>query len=148
MIAEGIERFCTTPILDIAKFIKLVAFSYIIGNGDLHGKNISILTSPITGRTELTPAYDLLSTLPYGDNRMALKFEGRDDNLKRSNFINFGERYGVRKIVIESMLDELCEGVTKRIPDIEEIGFAAKTEKHLVAVMKKRLNDCAISRTK
>lgn len=141
MIAEGIERFCTAPILEIAKFIKLVAFSYIIGNGDLHAKNVSIFTSPITGRTELTPAYDLLSTLPYGDDRLALKFEGRDDNLKRKDIINFGERYGVRRIATESMLNELCEGVLKRISDVGEVGFIVKIERHLVLMMKKRCRD-------
>lgn len=144
MIAGGIERFCTAPILEIAKFIRLVAFSYIIGNGDLHGKNISIFTLPVNGRTGLTPAYDLLSTLPYGDNRMALKFEGRDDNLKRSDFVNFGKRYGVRGIIIESIMDELYEGVTKRIPDIGEIGFASRIEKHLAMVIRKRCEDLRV----
>ena len=141
MIAEGIERFCTAPIIDIATFIQLVAFSYIIGNGDLHAKNVSILTSPITRRTELTPAYDLLSTLPYGDNRMALKFEGRDDNITRSDFLNFGKRHGVRRRVVESILDDLCEGSMKWVPALEEIGFHDTIRKHLAAVMTKRCED-------
>ena len=58
------------------------AYSYLIGNGDLHARNVSLLVQP-NGRIVLAPAYDLLSTVPYGDRRLALKVEGRDDNVKR-----------------------------------------------------------------
>lgn len=141
MIAEGIENFCSAPIIEIAKFIRLLIFSYIIGNGDLHAKNVSIYKSPANGRIELTPAYDLLSTIPYGDNRMALKLEGRDDNLKRNDFLKFGSRHGVREIVIESQLDELCEGILKQVQDVEKIGLTSKSTKHLIAIIIKRCND-------
>ena len=81
-IASGFQ-VCSTPIIEVGKFIRLHAYSYLIANGDLHAKNISVCISPDAERIELTPAYDLLSTLPYGEQRMALKLEGRDDNLKR-----------------------------------------------------------------
>lgn len=141
MIAEGIERFCTAPVIEIAKFIKLVAFSYLIANGDLHAKNVSICTSRATGRTALTPAYDLLSTLPYGDNRMAIKFEGRDDNLRRSDFVGFGGRHGIRKHAIESILDQLYEESSGRVERIGEIGFSDKVTKYLIMTMQRRRED-------
>ncbi|MCK4819057.1 HipA domain-containing protein, partial [bacterium] len=141
MIAEGIEKFCAAPIIEIAKFLKLIGFSYLIGNGDFHAKNVSIHTSCLTNRTELTPAYDLLSTLPYGDNRMALKFEGRDDNLKKSDFVTFGKRHGVNEGVVASMLNELCEKSFEWSKRVGEIGFSAKKTKHLTSVMLKRCSD-------
>ena len=141
MIAEGIERFCTAPIIEIEKFLRLIAFSYLIGNGDLHAKNVSIHTSCLTKRTELTPAYDLLSSLPYGDNLMALKFEGRDDNLKKSDFVSFGKRYGVNERIVESMLNELCEKSFKWSQKIGEIGLSDKKTDYLTSVMLKRCKD-------
>lgn len=141
MIAEGIEKFCSAPIIEIAKLLRLIAFSYLIGNGDLHAKNVSIYTSHLTNRTELTPAYDLLSTLPYGDNRMALKFEGRDDNLKRVDFVNFGKRHGVNEAVVESMLSELCEKAFEWSQKVGKIGLSTKKTKHLTSTMQKRCSD-------
>ncbi len=72
---------------------------------------------------------------------MALKFEGRDDNLKRSDFINFGARYGVRKRVVESMFSDLREGAMKWIPLLGEIGFNDKITKNLTATLTKRCED-------
>ena len=56
------------------EFMRRLVFSTLIGNGDMHIKNWSLIYPD--GRTPLlSPAYDLLSTLPYvpGDDT-ALKF--------------------------------------------------------------------------
>src|SRR5204862_415986 len=81
-LAAGVAELGSAPIVEVAKLVRLVAFSYLIANGDLHAKNVSLRTSHADGRIELTPAYDLVSTLPYGDRKMALALDGRDDNLK------------------------------------------------------------------
>ncbi|BBX27972.1 hypothetical protein GCM10009632_11580 [Mycolicibacterium alvei] len=46
-----------------AELLKTVVFSWRIGNGDLHGKNLSIYDPD--GVWQPTPAYDLLCTQPY-----------------------------------------------------------------------------------
>jgi serine/threonine-protein kinase HipA len=79
----------------------------LIANGDMHAKNVSVRT--LDGRTMLTPAYDLLSTLPYGDGKLALQLEGRDERLSRRHFTSFGERVGLRTAAVTQMLDRLCE---------------------------------------
>jgi serine/threonine-protein kinase HipA len=59
---------------DIAEFIRRLVFSTLIGNADMHLKNWSLIYRD--GRTPtLSPAYDLLSTIPYiADATMALKY--------------------------------------------------------------------------
>ena len=59
---------------DIAEFIRRLVFSTLIGNADMHLKNWSLIYAD--GRTPtLSPAYDLLSTIPYiADETMALKY--------------------------------------------------------------------------
>jgi serine/threonine-protein kinase HipA len=59
---------------DIAEFIRRLVFSTLIGNADMHLKNWSLIYKD--GRTPtLSPAYDLLSTIPYiPDEKMALKY--------------------------------------------------------------------------
>lgn len=47
-----------------------VIFNYLIGNADAHAKNLSVLVT--SQGLELAPFYDLLSVVPYGDERLAL----------------------------------------------------------------------------
>jgi serine/threonine-protein kinase HipA len=138
-IATGIKELATAPIVELAKLMKLFAFSYLIANGDLHAKNVSLRT--MQSRIELTPAYDLLSTLPYKDRTMALKLDGRDDNLKRTTFVKFGERFGVRPKATEAMLDQLCDVAPRWIAKLDEIGFSSPKTADLERVMKKRRDD-------
>jgi len=72
------------------EFVRRLVFSVLIGNGDMHLKNWSLLYPD--GRTPvLSPAYDYVATLPYlpGD-RLALNFGGsrslseiRPDQIRR-----------------------------------------------------------------
>jgi len=61
---------------DVVDMIRRVVFNAAIGNGDMHLKNWSLIYSD--GRTpKLSPAYDLVSTLPYPvDQDLALSFGG------------------------------------------------------------------------
>jgi serine/threonine-protein kinase HipA len=55
----------------IEDLLKAVTINALIGNGDGHAKNYSILHQP-TGTLTLAPLYDLLCTLYYGDGRLAM----------------------------------------------------------------------------
>lgn len=58
-----------------AEFIRRLVFSALIGNGDMHLKNWSLIY-PDRRSAALSPAYDLLSTIPYiaGEDTAALNF--------------------------------------------------------------------------
>ncbi|MEC4766728.1 HipA domain-containing protein [Halomonas sp. CUBES01] len=49
---------------DIAEFIRRLVFCVLIGNGDMHMKNWSLIY-PDRRNAALAPAYDLVSTIPY-----------------------------------------------------------------------------------
>lgn len=142
-IAEGIQEAAAAPVPDIANLLRLVAFSYAICNGDLHAKNVSLLADGPRGSLRLSPGYDLLSTLPYGDSKMALPFEGRDDNLRRAHFVAFGERFGVRPAATEAILDRLCAAASPWLDRLPEVGLSERKTRHLRATMEKRLRDLA-----
>ena len=61
---------------DVDEFVRRLVFSVVIGNGDMHLKNWSVL-HPRGGKTILSPAYDFVSTAPYlpGD-KLVLNFGG------------------------------------------------------------------------
>jgi serine/threonine-protein kinase HipA len=138
-VASAFE-LCSAPIVEVAKLLRVIAFSYLVGNGDLHGKNISLRTTA-SGRVEMTETYDLLSTLPYGDRSMALGMDGRDDNLKRRTFVEFGERFGVRKEATLAILDELVASLRGEIGHFGRIGLDERETRHLESTIKKRLAD-------
>src|SRR5690606_14941452 len=89
----------SAPAVERLKLLERMAFAYLIADGNQHGKNIAILTRD--SMTRLSPAYDVLSTLPYGDNHQALAIEGRDQDLRRSHFVALGARHGLRARAIE-----------------------------------------------
>lgn len=139
-IFEALE-VCAAPIPARLRLLELVAFSYLIGNGQLHGKNVSVLQTD--AGLALAPAYDLLSTLPYGDRQLALEFNGRTDDLSANDFFEVGGRFGVAPAAVRSMLDRL---VTKLAPfeaRLGEIGLDARQTKDLARTMAKRRADLA-----
>jgi serine/threonine-protein kinase HipA len=117
----------------VLRLVELVAFSFVIGNGDLHAKNISLLGGD--GALQLSPAYDLLSTRPYGDRQLALRLDGRNDKLRRTHFLEFGKRFGVAPRAIEARLERLTERVRPFIARVEMLELDAKRERQLVELM-------------
>ncbi len=137
-IAEAICQVCTAPTVEIMRLLQLYAFSYIIGNGDLHAKNISVLWGQAV---RLSPAYDLLSTLPYPlDRRMALKMDGRDDNFRSSYFVAFGRRFGIPDKATKSIIETLCHRAEPWIERIDDIGFEKKVAGHLKSGIAERIS--------
>ncbi|MBI4957625.1 MAG: HipA domain-containing protein [Myxococcales bacterium] len=132
---------CTAAIVAVGALVAQHAYAYVIANGDLHAKNISVLVSPDTGRVEMTPAYDLLSTLPYGDAHMALKVAGRDARLRRRHFVELGARHGVREAAVNAIIDRICDGVAPWIGRLEEIGLPPRATTQLRRTMTQRRDD-------
>lgn len=63
--------------------LQAVTLNLAIGNGDAHAKNFSLLHDR-SGTLRLAPLYDLLSTLIYGDDRLAMHI----DDVRRTNRVN------------------------------------------------------------
>lgn len=138
-IARGLEQWCDAPVVECLRLLELVAFSYLVGNGDLHAKNVSV--GGVSGSVQLSPAYDLLSSRPYKDLKLALEFEGRDDNLTRRDFIEFGKRFGVAQVAVEKRLNRVTAHAAPFIPRVKEIGYDARVTTQLSELMQKRLAD-------
>lgn len=71
-IAEVIWKECGPP--GIVEFIKRFVFNALIGNGDMHLKNWSLIYKD-KRKASLSPAYDFVSTILYlPEDRLALNF--------------------------------------------------------------------------
>ncbi len=97
--------------------IKLYAFSFIIGNGDLHGKNVSLMRGS-RGQWMPTPSYDLVSTLPYPQipSVMTLALvDSKTDGLRTDDFVEFGGRFGVPEAAIRKEMKVLASKVVTNL---------------------------------
>lgn len=104
--------------------LKLYVYSYLIGNGDLHAKNVSFLRDAKTGLWNLTPAYDLLSTLPYPqyDPSMCLALENEaKGRFTEADFVRFGARFGLPEKSIVSTVRKCAKGVMRLADEPEAV---------------------------
>lgn len=65
------------PGADVLSFVDRVVFNFIVGNGDAHGKNFSVLYHG--NKPRLAPVYDVICTTVYPAiaKKMAMKFDGK-----------------------------------------------------------------------
>jgi serine/threonine-protein kinase HipA len=119
--------------------LKAVVFSWLIGNGDLHGKNLSIYNPE--GVWQPTPAYDLLCTQPYTRWRdpMALNLYGRANRLTRADFVGAGERLGLRPRATTRMIDAVVDAAQDWPDRCDEIGFDERQTKLLAQMLIRRM---------
>jgi len=102
---------------DQINFIRILIFNFLTGNGDVHLKNISLLESA-DGDMLLSPSYDLMNTkLHINDPQIAMnlfkEMERTKQNLlataynyKIKDFIELGNRIGVRDRILQSIEKE------------------------------------------
>lgn len=138
-LAETCGRGGGSRLATLAELLKIVAFSWLIGNGDLHAKNLSIYNP--NGVWQPTPAYDLLCTQPYTGwkDPMALNLYGRANRLNRAHFIDAAERLGLRSRAATSIIDGLVEGAAHWPQRCGEIGFGDRTTELLADLLKSRI---------
>lgn len=102
-----ISKYSNYETIDKIKFYKLLLFSYIIGNTDMHLKNFSLYE--IENRYQLTPAYDLVPVLMvFNQEEMALTLNGKKKEITKNDFIKFGENIGIERRIILQINQEIC----------------------------------------
>ena len=105
----GILRDVAAPD-SLDRLLKAVTVNALIGNGDAHAKNFSLLHTE-DGALTLTPLYDLMCTLYYGDDRLAMYI----DNIHRANrltverIVNEAVRWGMSRERATEVVVDLLE---------------------------------------
>lgn len=72
-IVELLRTFSDRPNDDVQRFVDALAFNWLIGGTDTHGKNYSLLIGT-EGRSRLAPLYDIASILPYDFDLQRVRF--------------------------------------------------------------------------
>lgn len=125
-IARRIKDFVSPALVGQAleRFALMVAYSCSVGNGDAHRKNFSVLYRDPEGEVSLSPAYDIVSTLPYlARDTLALELGGTKEFPDRARLLKF-----VREVTGKSvqsgqrLLDQAGLGVNKALDETADYG--------------------------
>ena len=143
-LGNAVARSGGSGQLAIQQALEIAAFSYLIGNGDLHAKNLSMRVRS-DGVAELTPAYDLLCTQPYlkWRDRQALAFFGRDAKYSAQHLVDAADRLGSGKRAMHATLTRFADVVPTWIGRVGEIGFDDRDSERLARLLEHRLSELA-----
>lgn len=114
-IGKLIQQYVPASIPACERLFTLVVFNYIFSNGDAHLKNFSLIRNT-DGEYQLSPAYDLLSTVIHspGESDTALQLYDRDFDSTfyskygyygRVNFLELAKRLSILPKRAERILD-------------------------------------------
>lgn len=103
-------------------FLERVVFNFLVGNGDAHGKNFSVLYQG--RRCSLAPMYDIMSTTIYPEvgKRMAMKIDGEYSFkwMTTGKFLRMAKSQGLGEKVLLTILRRQCAKIRKVAPKLME----------------------------
>jgi len=106
----------------VAEFLRRLAFTVLIGNGDMHLKNWSVIY-PDKRTPDLSPAYDFVSTIPYvAGDRLGLSFGGSKslDAITLDQIRTFADKTGVATSAVIKEIVETTEKTFAAWHDLPE----------------------------
>lgn len=145
-VVVALAECCDARTVALRTLFQQLCFAWLTGNGDVHAKNLSILATE-EGEWRVSPAYDLPSTVPYGDNSLALSLDGRTRGIARRHLLALAEAVGLPTRAATRVLDDLID----RVVGIEEeirlgaLPFAQKATADLVAELRYRRRQASAS---
>ncbi len=116
-VARALRGLSTSPEEDLLILMKRVVFAWLIADGDMHLKNMAVLKTaepgdPAFRSVRLAPVYDTLTTRVFPrleHDRMALKLNGKDERLKRADFLAVSAIAGLRASDTNAAIDDVLE---------------------------------------
>ncbi|MFK5925461.1 MAG: type II toxin-antitoxin system HipA family toxin [Desulfuromusa sp.] len=106
----------SAPAVDGRQLLRWIAFNFLIGNADAHGKNLALLYDE-AGSVRLAPFYDLLCTTAYPelDQRMAMRLGGerRPDRLRRKHWERLAVELEISPRAVFGELENLTQAIDK-----------------------------------
>ncbi len=108
--AKIIQRFSDRPGIDLTDFYYRLLLSFVIGNSDLHLKNLSLIEiDPGSQKYVLSPTYDFLPVnvvLPEDNDEFALTMCGKNRRIRRNDFIKFALSIGISEKVADALIGQ------------------------------------------
>lgn len=153
-IARAVRPLSSAPDDDLQTLLKRALFAWLIADGDMHLKNMALLKIAKPGAAgfssvRMAPLYDAVTTRVFPgleDDHMALKLGGKDDRLRRADFLRMAGTAGMPARDANSAMDTLIEGLAAGIDNTAlpeapnlDAGLTAKADQ-MLALCRERLS--------
>lgn len=148
-VARAIRPLSTDAEGDLRTLLKRVLLAWLIADGDMHLKNMAVLKTAQPGQqafasVRLAPVYDTLTTRVFPrleHDHMALTLNGKDERLRRADFVAVATSAGLRAGDANQALDEAIQAFAKTLDDLQ-FPSACLTQPHAEATVAKVLGIC------
>lgn len=125
-VARAVRPLSTAPEEDVLIVMMRALFAWLIADGDMHLKNMGLLKIHEPGTegfssVRVAPLYDSVTTRVFPNlkhDRMALKLNGKDDNLHRADFRRLAATVGIGFATLDKSLDEVLQRTHKGIDTV------------------------------
>ncbi|MCL4385842.1 MAG: HipA domain-containing protein [Cyanobacteria bacterium] len=106
-IGAAILKYSRRPYLDLNNFLERAVFNFIIGNGDMHLKNWSLIS--IEGNYHLSPCYDFISSKLYlpDEDESALTLNGKRNRIRISDFRLLAAYLKIEEKSFENIIEKI-----------------------------------------
>jgi len=125
-VARAVRPLSSAPEDDLLIIVKRALFAWLIADGDMHLKNMALLEIAEPGdrrfrRVRMAPLYDAVTTRVFPKlehDRLALKLNGKDDNLRRADFRALATTAGLRVADADAAIDDLLRRLRRGVEGI------------------------------
>jgi serine/threonine-protein kinase HipA len=138
-IGKKMRELSVVPGLDVQLFFERVLLNFLLGNGDAHLKNFSMLETD-EGGLRLSPAYDIVcskAVIPK-ETDCALTLNGKSDKIRRTDFERFGEALKIPGKVVSDILQRFRESKLVMLEEVQDSRLSAALQGKVRKVFEER----------
>jgi len=138
-IGKKIRELSGVPGLDVQLFFERVLLNFLLGNGDAHLKNFSMLESD-GGGLRLSPAYDIVcskAVIPR-EADCALTLNGKQNKIGRGDFKRFADTLKIPPKVLSGILDRFERSYPIMVEVIPQSRLSANMQDTVTQIVKER----------
>ena len=140
-VGTWLRENATIPGQQLIRYFEYVFFSYLIGNNDLHLKNLAILTEG--GKVVFAPGFDLVSTQLIDtepQKELTLPMQGKINNVNYKDWLAFGEYLKIPTKVSKRILNQYLLRYELMEKTIKRSFLPKKKQEQLLKFIKSKLS--------
>ena len=138
-IGKKIRELSAVSGLDVQLFFERVLLNFLLGNGDAHLKNFSMLESA-DGGLRLSPAYDIVCSkvvIPR-ESDCALTLNGKQNKIGRREFEQFAGTIKIPPKVVGDIFERFRQGYSLMVRELPQSRLLAEMQDKVRRIMEER----------
>lgn len=144
-VGKIIRKYAANPGLDAIRYYRLVLFSFLTGNNDMHLKNFSLVHTQ--NGVLFSPAYDLINVnliFPSDEEELALTLAGRKRKIKGSDFDQFATSLEINNIVRNNIYKDFSKQIYKAVDLINRSFLSEEYKQEYIRILSAKYNQLGL----